>query len=126
MNQDLKNFYLSEIYMRISEICNDNIQTTRELFKYYGIDLDKEISNENGNILCVDCENCYNCVYCEACVNCKNCWCLLDVQNVENEFSDINNMKHMRDEPLTEEDKKDLQKGIDIIDDHFKVIFKIC
>ena len=112
--------------MVLPELPNNNIRITLELFKHYGIELDKETPDKNGNILCRGCENCYNCVYCEDCVNCNGCWCLLDEHNVENQFSYIDDMKHMRNEPLTEEDKKDLQECIDIIDGHFKIIFKIC
>ena len=53
------------------------------------------------------------CVNCEDCVNCDGCWCLLDERDVKNHFSYINDVKHMRNEPLTEKDKKDLQNRID-------------
>ena len=66
------------------------------------------------------------CVYFDACTNCNGCWCLLDEHNVINYFSYVDDMEHMRDEPLTEEDKKDLQKCIDIINKNFKICFKAC
>ena len=108
-----KHEYASGLSTAFVENSFNNIQVAYEAFKHYGIDLDKEIPDENGNILCVDCENCHNCINCDACVNCDGCWCLLDERDVKNHFSYINDVKHMRNEPLTEKDKKDLQKCLD-------------
>ena len=56
------------------------------------------------------------CVNCEDCVNFDGCWCLLDERDVKNHFSYIDDMKYMRNESLTEEDKKDLQECLDFTD----------
>ena len=45
--------------MVLPEVSNNNIQIIFELFKHYGIKLNKETPDENGNILCIDCENSY-------------------------------------------------------------------
>lgn len=122
----LKDYYLSEIYMRICDSDIENIQVAYELFKNYGFDLDKEKPNENGNILCDGCENCFNCINCSGCDNCKNCWCLCGLDGCENMFSIVDYVENLRNEPLNEKDKTELQEIIDVIDDHIEMYKSSC
>ena len=112
----IKEKYLVGIFIGLTEVSIDNIQVAYELFKHYGFDLNKEKPDRNGNILCEDCENCFNCVFCSDCVDCENCWCLDDSKNETNMFSNVDYIKNLRNEPLNEEDEKDLQRCIEYAD----------
>ena len=94
----------------------DNIECIRYIFKYYGFNFNNEQPYENGNILCQDCENCFNCVMCYDVKNCKNCWFNYEYNNIENMFSTTCFGNEPRDEPLTNDDYKLIERCIGHID----------
>ena len=116
-----KRDYLSGIAAALTENSFDNIQVAYEVFKHFGIDLDKETPDENGNILCKDCENCHNCVNCEACNNCDGCWCLCGIDNENHWCMCEDALKNFANRPLTEKDKKDLQKCLDFANYYLRI-----
>ena len=83
-----------------------NIQIVFEALKELGIKLD-ETHDGNNNVMSLDCENCKNCVdckICDTCMNCKNCWYCSQLDEDEEFYN--NTYDFMRNEPLTDDDKK--------------------
>ena len=119
-----KEDYLNEIYCVIMSSKIENIRVAKEIFKHYDLDIDKEIPDEHGNIFCDDCEYCFNCVNCSGCENCKQCWCLSGNNDGINEFSTIDDVTKMRDEPFNEMDNQEFERCIKLIDEHIKIISK--
>ena len=119
-----KEDYLNEIYCVIMSSKIENIRVAKEIFKHYDLDIDKEIPDENGNIFCDNCEYCFNCVNCSGCENCKNCWCLSGNNDGINEFSTIDDVTKMRDEPFNEMDNQEFERCIKVIDKHIEIISK--
>ena len=75
--------------------------------------------------MCIDCENCKNCLFCveckncidykicDTCVDCKNCWYCSQLDGDEEFYN--NTYDFMRNEPLTDDDKKILDEYMEYI-----------
>ena len=101
-----------------------NLQIVFEALKKLGIKFD-ETPDENNNVMCVDCENCKNCILCCDCINCDDCQICVDCLNCKkcwycsqldgDEEVHVTWYDVMRNEPLTDEDKEELNEYIDFI-----------
>ena len=101
-----------------------NLQIAFESLKLLNIDFDN-IPDENGNIGCINCNGCKNCVFCIDCDKCENCqicagcdkcldcWYVTDL-NGDVEIHSMNCI-NMRNEPLTDNDKKILIEFVDYV-----------
>ena len=102
----------------------ENLQIVFEALKESGIKFD-ETTDKNNNIMCIDCENCKNCVLCWDCANCEDCQVCFDCLNCKKCWycSQLNGDEEvhvtwydvMRNGPLTDEDKEELNKYVEFI-----------
>ena len=101
-----------------------NLQIVFEALKLLEIDFDNT-PDENGNIGCINCNSCKNCIFCIFCDNCldcqvcgfcdacKNCWYSTELNGDNGVHS--SRFDVMRNEPLTDDDKKILIEFVDYI-----------